>query len=98
MPATTFVRCLTLVSAPHLARSYHHLFALEPFEEVPPDTLPANTPVICFACQVSITDKHVYRCVKCKKEFCLDCDLFIHDSLHTCPGCASKLPAPDAPS
>ncbi len=25
---------LTLVSAPHLARSYHHLFPLPPFEEV----------------------------------------------------------------
>jgi len=25
---------LTLVSAPHLSRSYHHLFPLEPFREV----------------------------------------------------------------
>ncbi|KAH9384945.1 hypothetical protein HPB48_026976 [Haemaphysalis longicornis] len=32
---------LTLVSAPHLARSYHHLFALEAFQEVPQDALPA---------------------------------------------------------
>jgi len=24
---------LTLVSAPHLSRSYHHLFPLEPFHE-----------------------------------------------------------------
>lgn len=26
---------ITLVSAPHLARSYHHLFPLQPFSEVP---------------------------------------------------------------
>lgn len=27
---------LTLVSSPHLARSYHHLFPVPPFTEVPP--------------------------------------------------------------
>jgi transcription factor Ssl1 len=26
---------LTLISAPHLSRSYHHLFPLEHFREVP---------------------------------------------------------------
>lgn len=26
---------LTLVSAPHLARSYHHLFPLDAFQEIP---------------------------------------------------------------
>ncbi|KAH7960073.1 hypothetical protein HPB49_016743 [Dermacentor silvarum] len=98
LPVECKVCSLTLVSAPHLARSYHHLFALEAFEEVPRDSLPADTPVICFSCQLSISDKHVYRCVKCKEDFCLECDLFIHDSLHTCPGCASRLPPPEAPS
>ncbi|KAL1413917.1 hypothetical protein MTO96_007966 [Rhipicephalus appendiculatus] len=98
LPVECKVCGLTLVSAPHLARSYHHLFALEAFEEVPRDSLPADTPVICFSCQLSISDKHVYRCVKCKEDFCLECDLFIHDSLHTCPGCASRLPPPEAPS
>ncbi|WVQ66673.1 uncharacterized protein L199_004860 [Kwoniella botswanensis] len=29
-----------------------------------------------------------YRCAKCKKDFCADCDLYIHDTLHTCPGCS----------
>ncbi|KAK8853359.1 hypothetical protein IAR55_004063 [Kwoniella newhampshirensis] len=29
-----------------------------------------------------------YRCAKCKNDFCADCDLYIHDTLHTCPGCA----------
>ncbi|WVQ94877.1 hypothetical protein IAU59_001961 [Kwoniella sp. CBS 9459] len=29
-----------------------------------------------------------YRCAKCRNDFCADCDLYIHDTLHTCPGCA----------
>ncbi|RSH91414.1 hypothetical protein EHS25_009713 [Saitozyma podzolica] len=29
-----------------------------------------------------------YRCVKCANDFCGDCDLYIHDTLHTCPGCS----------
>ena len=29
-----------------------------------------------------------YRCTKCLNDFCGDCDLYIHDTLHTCPGCS----------
>jgi transcription factor Ssl1 len=29
----------------------------------------------------------VLRCEDCGSLFCVDCDLFIHDSLHNCPGC-----------
>ena len=106
---------LTLVSAPHLARSYHHLFPLEAFKEVPitpsvnfatqkqppsvNDSTPAktlsstssssNVPNNCFSCQCSLqTEKAAYRCAKCAATFCTDCDLFIHESLHTCPKCA----------
>lgn len=89
---------LTLVSAPHLARSYHHLFALEAFEEAPRDASDKEEPQTCFACMVPIVDKHVYHCTKCKEGFCLECDLFIHDTLHTCPGCASRPSLPEAPS
>ncbi|CAN8015423.1 unnamed protein product [Ixodes persulcatus] len=81
---------LTLVSAPHLARSYHHLFALDAFEEMPKESLPKDEVVSCFSCLSSIPDNHVYQCTKCKAQFCLECDLFIHDTLHTCPGCASR--------
>lgn len=28
-------------------------------------------------------------CPKCKQYFCLDCDIYIHESLHNCPGCES---------
>nr|CAG4650145.1 EOG090X05VA [Sida crystallina] len=78
---------LTLVSAPHLARSYHHLFPLQPFAELlrPPD---AHSH--CFACTKQFGDNEkVYQCGTCFQTVCLDCDLFIQETLHTCPGCAS---------
>lgn len=28
-------------------------------------------------------------CPKCKKHFCLDCDIYILESLHNCPACES---------
>lgn len=28
-----------------------------------------------------------YKCPECKHEFCLECDIFVHDTLHNCPGC-----------
>ena len=27
------------------------------------------------------------RCTECKQLFCYDCDLYIHETLHNCPGC-----------
>ena len=27
------------------------------------------------------------RCGECKQLFCYDCDLYIHETLHNCPGC-----------
>ena len=32
----------------------------------------------------------MYICDHCERFFCLDCDLFIHETLHSCPGCASS--------
>ncbi len=29
----------------------------------------------------------VVRCPECKQLFCYDCDLYIHETLHNCPGC-----------
>ena len=28
-----------------------------------------------------------YKCLKCTHEFCLECDAFVQEQLHTCPGC-----------
>ncbi|OWB76300.1 hypothetical protein B5S32_g450 [[Candida] boidinii] len=30
-----------------------------------------------------------YHCSDCNNDFCIDCDIFIHDVLHNCPGCES---------
>lgn len=27
------------------------------------------------------------RCPGCGRVFCLDCDMYVHESLHNCPGC-----------
>ncbi|KAL5013917.1 hypothetical protein ScPMuIL_008187 [Solemya velum] len=81
---------LTLVSAPHLARSYHHLFPLNTFKEVPVMELDADQTIHCNACQVEIKEQNIYTCQKCQQVFCLDCDLFIHETLHSCPGCSSS--------
>jgi hypothetical protein len=31
--------------------------------------------------------KLLLRCPSCRCFFCMECDLFVHDSLHNCPGC-----------
>ena len=28
-----------------------------------------------------------YRCTNCSNDFCAECDVFVHDVLHCCPGC-----------
>ncbi|SJX65704.1 probable SSL1-TFIIH subunit (transcription initiation factor), factor B [Sporisorium reilianum f. sp. reilianum] len=28
-----------------------------------------------------------YRCTRCSRDFCLECDAFVHEQLHVCPGC-----------
>ncbi|XP_063228236.1 general transcription factor IIH subunit 2 [Bacillus rossius redtenbacheri] len=82
---------LTLVSAPHLARSYHHLFPVEAYKEQEIGG-GGDRPHHCFACQRPFVeqDKHKYQCPTCLKIFCIDCDLFVHEALHTCPGCATS--------
>ncbi|XP_023243167.1 general transcription factor IIH subunit 2-like [Centruroides sculpturatus] len=81
---------LTLVSAPHLARSYHHLFPLNCFQEVALSALTEKDSRNCFACLADFKEQLVYRCENCRQLFCLECDLFVHDTLHTCPGCANN--------
>ncbi|XP_071146984.1 general transcription factor IIH subunit 2-like [Mytilus edulis] len=81
---------LTLVSAPHLARSYHHLFPLEPFKEIPFDMNTEYGNIMCYSCRVDFKKQTVYMCEKCQQIYCVDCDLFIHETLHSCPGCASS--------
>ncbi|XP_023933479.1 general transcription factor IIH subunit 2 [Lingula anatina] len=79
---------LTLVSAPHLARSYHHLFPLESYKEVQDKSSVLQSH--CFSCQTEFTEHPVYVCGRCQKGFCIDCDVFIHEALHSCPGCSGS--------
>ncbi|GJP72640.1 hypothetical protein CLOP_g9798 [Closterium sp. NIES-67] len=112
LPAECPVCALTLVSSPHLARSYHHLFPVPPFSEVPlppapkrPTAAPAPAPMhsdlppTCFSCTTALPTLEAegggvrVECPVCRRHFCFDCDVFIHESLHNCPGCeASMLP------
>ena len=32
----------------------------------------------------------VLKCSGCKQLFCFECDLYIHESLHNCPGCEAS--------
>ncbi|XP_050368595.1 general transcription factor IIH subunit 2 [Argentina anserina] len=97
LPTECRICGLTLISSPHLARSYHHLFPIVPFDEVQQHILPRA----CFGCQQSLGNRSGLRvaCPNCKQHFCLDCDIYIHESLHNCPGCEStrhsKIPTAD---
>ncbi|XP_031575116.1 general transcription factor IIH subunit 2-like [Actinia tenebrosa] len=88
LPVECKVCGLTLVSAPHLARSYQHLF---PFPQYIEEHLTISTEVRkCQACQIILREKSASTCTKCQQTFCLDCDAYIHESLHACPGCVAK--------
>lgn len=75
---------LTLVSASHLARSYHHLFPVSSFGEI---VITDKTK--CFGCIRDLIGKSTF-CNNCHNKFCIDCDAFIHDVSHVCPGCSSQ--------
>lgn len=93
---------LMIVSAPHLARSYHHLFPVKPYDAVPNLDGPEPLSPACQGCAkpfpttvsstLSVTEGISpvgrYRCPECKHTFCSECDIFVHDVVHTCPGCA----------
>ncbi|DBA04121.1 TPA: hypothetical protein N0F65_004229 [Lagenidium giganteum] len=92
LPTVCQVCNLPLVSSPHLARSYHHLFPVATFEKT---VLKDNkrSPLKnqkCFACLLPFSmdsEGAAYECESCKNAFCSECDVYIHDSLHNCPGC-----------
>ncbi|KAI8388121.1 Ssl1-like-domain-containing protein [Radiomyces spectabilis] len=99
LPSDCDVCGLTLVSSPHLARSYHHLFPVDNFDEIRGGSGHASH---CFSCLTpfEITDvasgqqqTQQFSCPKCKHEFCMDCDIFIHEVLHNCPGCWGSDPS-----
>ncbi|KAA8495554.1 General transcription factor IIH subunit 2 [Porphyridium purpureum] len=82
---------LTLLSSPHLARSYHHLFPVPRFtEKSVSGAAEADQQRACSACLRSLAaggESVAAECPRCSEEFCIECDSFIHESLHNCPGC-----------
>lgn len=98
LPTSCPVCGLMLILSTHLARSYHHLAPLAAFQEVPISPKYENN--YCHGCLLRFPDgisntketyqtSSRYRCMKCKKDFCIDCDVFVHETLHNCPGCES---------
>ena len=88
---------LQLVSAPLLARSYHHLFPVAPYthhderrggagEDDDMAGGGAAAPRSCFGCHAALM-KAWASCAKCGRVFCDACDSFVHGELHNCPGC-----------
>ena len=78
---------LHLVSSARLARSYHHLFPVNKFEEVPrAEWKDSDSCAGCFRMMTNGKQMRL-RCGECEQLFCFECDVFIHDSLHNCPGC-----------
>lgn len=97
LPTVCPVCGLMLILSTHLARLYHHLVPLAPYKEVPVSSEYKSD--FCFACLLLFpkgTDVSKeglglislrYRCGSCNEDFCIDCDVFVHEVLHNCPGC-----------
>lgn len=62
--------------------------------------LAGGGPVYCYGCLKGLDAQDgagavaagqaaslVLRCGQCRQLYCFDCDAFIHESLHNCPGC-----------
>jgi len=135
LPTDCAVCGLKLVLAPHLARSFHHLFPVAPFRELPVEksgegearnvvssSAPRSATIhpkqlldsellvssqdddrCCYACLRPLgftaesrgdTAKDTeellrFQCPDCESVYCVDCDAYMHASLHNCPGCLS---------
>lgn len=89
---------LMLILSTHLARSYHHLVPLREYKEVPAADHYEGTH--CYGCLLKFPEaggpdgplraSSRYRCPTCARDFCIDCDVFVHETLHNCPGCESR--------
>ncbi|KAM9918469.1 hypothetical protein OXX59_008640 [Metschnikowia pulcherrima] len=96
LPTVCPVCGLMLILSTHLARSYHHLVPLAEYKDVPVSSSYDSTH--CYGCLLMFPDGSTetatssrYRCGKCSHDFCIDCDVFVHESLHNCPGCENNV-------
>jgi transcription initiation factor TFIIH subunit 2 len=77
LPQECPICSLTLVSVSSLERSYHHLFPPEKFTQI--DGMRK-----CEFCEKDGAD---VKCEGCKSVACRECEGFIYEVLHSCPGC-----------
>jgi len=100
LPTECLTCGLTLISSPHLARSYHHLFSVPNFKRLEltgssaagdegDQARAAAPPTFCSGCLEPLDPSNTipFQCPSCQNIFCLDCDAFIHETLHNCPHC-----------
>lgn len=95
LPTVCPVCGLMLILSTHLARSYHHLVPLVDYKTVA--VADSYTSRSCYGCLLQFPEaldpaatSSRYRCGKCSNDFCIDCDVFVHEVLHNCPGCESQ--------
>lgn len=82
---------IMLILSTHLARSYHHLIPLKNYVEVPKDVNnEEDDKDVCYSCQSEFGKGSRYACEDCTKDFCIDCDVFVHEVIHNCPGCENN--------
>ena len=88
LPTQCKVCDLVLVASPHLARSYHHIFPVAPFQRVELDVsnVAQHPNDHCISCRQRLLSC-AYQCLKCHTSYCDACDQFIHVQLNNCPGC-----------
>lgn len=98
LPCDCPVCGFTLVAAPHLARSYHHLFPVASFEDIDRENSSPGNVSSCAGClfKLDLADLNIKshkegyttgKCTRCGSLFCLHCNQFIHETLFNCPGC-----------
>eukprot|EP01100_Stratorugosa_tubuloviscum_P000953 TRINITY_DN1211_c0_g1_i2.p1 TRINITY_DN1211_c0_g1~~TRINITY_DN1211_c0_g1_i2.p1 ORF type:complete len:213 (+),score=63.72 TRINITY_DN1211_c0_g1_i2:52-690(+) len=83
IPVDCSICGLTLVSSTNLARSYHFLFPVTTIQEI------QTKDKKCNGCQRMI-EFNTNQCRNCQSFFCDDCNNFIIEVLHNCPGCVAK--------
>ncbi|KEZ43070.1 TFIIH basal transcription factor complex p47 subunit [Scedosporium apiospermum] len=78
------------------ARSTACFACQAPFPE-PPKKGPSTEPPAPKPPEVKgVSESSRYACKNCHSHFCVDCDVFCHETVHNCPGCEAGLRKPRA--
>lgn len=90
IPTQCSICSLQLNSSSHIARSYHHLFPVDSFIECSRSGADGREATCAGCLYMFKSDSMRMKCPRCSSLFCVECDIFIHDSLHNCPGCCAQ--------